>query len=204
MSIENIPMSTLISDLNDINIVNNEEIYEDNLSKDDLNDIINNQSILDNNFINYLITNCNLEKQHDNPSVHVLMFYYLKNMYNEVLPQDCRNKYLITLVRIIHIIGIIFMMVGCILPKSLLTYHIIFCLKALILWDIFDDKCYMSLVIQKIAGHDSYHEFIPANMSVCKICVLFVMFISIFGIAFPTLSLFNVLITILDYLKIYK
>ena len=49
MSIENIPMSTLISDLNDINIVNNEEIYEDNLSKDDLNDIINNQSILDNN-----------------------------------------------------------------------------------------------------------------------------------------------------------
>ena len=62
----------------------------------------------------------------------------------------------------------------------------------------------MSVIIQNIAGYDKYNEFIPANIFTCKMCVLTVMFISIFGIAFPDLSLFSAITTILDYLKMYK
>lgn len=202
MSIENIPMSSLISDLNDVNIIN-EEDYKEEIDIN-LDEIINNQVILDNHFINYVINNGNLEKPDDNPSVHILMKYYLNNMKDQVFPKDCNNKYLITLIRIIHICGILFLMSGCMLPKSLLSYHIIFCLKSLILWDILDDRCYMSVIIQNIAGYDKYNEFIPANIFTCKMSVLAVMFISIFGIVFPDFSLFNALATIFDYLKIYK
>ena len=208
MSIENIPMSSLISDLNDVNIVN-EDQYQTEVeyqTDEDINldEIINNQIILDNKFINYVIENGNIEKNDDTPSVHIIMKYYLNNMYNQVLPNDCNNKYLVTLIRLIHICGILFMMLGCMLPKKLLTYHIIFCLKALILWDLLDDRCYMSVIIQKIAGYEKYNEFIPANIFTCKMSVLMVMFISIFGIAFPQLSLFSAITTILDYLKMYK
>jgi hypothetical protein len=206
MSIENdqIPMSTLISDLNNINEIKEEDFRDEPLlSEDELDKIIDNQIVLDNNFVNYLNNNCNLNNIDDVPSVHIIMQYYLNKMKNEVFP-DCNNRYLITFIRFIHIIGIIFMMVGCTLPKTLLPYHIIFCLKSLILWDIFDEKCYMSLIIQKIAAFDNYHEFIPANIYICKICVLTVMFISIFGIAFPEISLFNLLSKLIDYLKIYK
>ena len=206
MSIENIPMSSLISDLNDVNIVEDNQVYENNEATEDINldEIINNQTILDNNFINYIVENGNIENNDTSPSVHVIMKYYLNNMYRQVLPENCNYKYLVTLIRLIHICGILFMMVGCILPKKLLTYHILFCLKALILWDLLDDKCYMSVIIQNIAGYEKYNEFIPANIFTCKMCVLTVMFISIFGIAFPNLSLFNVITTILDYLKMYK
>jgi len=202
MSMENIPMSSLISDLNDVNIVN-KEIYEDEPDIN-LDDIINNQIILDNNFINFVINNAKLDKPDDKPSVHILMNYYLNDIRSQVFPKDCKNKYLITLIRLIHICGIIFLMCGCMLPKSLLPYHIIFCLKSLILWDILDDRCYMSVIIQNIAGYDKYNEFIPASIFTCKMCVLTVMFISIFGIAFPDFSLFNALATIFDYLKMYK
>ncbi len=208
MSIENIPMSSLISDLNDVNIINEDEnqTKEEYQTDEDINldEIINNQIILDNNFINYVIENGNIETNDDTPSVHIIMKYYLNNMYKQVLPDDCNNKYLVTLIRLIHMCGILFMMLGCMLPKKLLTYHIIFCLKALILWDLLDDRCYMSVIIQKIAGYEKYNEFIPANILTCKMCVLMVMFISIFGIAFPQLSLFSALTTIFDYLKMYK
>lgn len=206
MSIENeqIPMSTLISDLNDVNQIKEEDFRDEPLlSENELDQIIDNQIILDNDFINYLNTNCKLNNRDDMPSVHIIMQYYLSKMKKEVFPQ-CKNTYLITFIRFIHIIGIMFMMIGCSLPKTLLPYHIIFCLKALILWDIFDDKCYMSLIIQKIAGYDMYHEFIPANIFICKLCVLTVMFLSIFGIAFPELSLFSLISKLIDYLKIYK
>ena len=73
MSIENIPMSSLISDLNDVNIIN-EEDYKEEIDIN-LDEIINNQVILDNHFINYVINNGNLEKPDDNPSVHILMKY---------------------------------------------------------------------------------------------------------------------------------
>ena len=63
MSIENeqIPMSTLISDLNDVNQIKEEDFRDEPLlSENELDQIIDNQIILDNDFINYLNTNCKL------------------------------------------------------------------------------------------------------------------------------------------------
>ena len=61
-------------------------------------------------------------------------------------------------------LGIIFISIGCFLPRKFLTYPILFCIHALIGWDIFDDKCYITMVVQKIKSTDKYTDFVPANM----------------------------------------
>ena len=189
----NIPMSTLINNLDNIENSN----IDDNIN---LDEIIINQSLIDNNFIKYLNENSALEYSSKDPSIHLIGYYYMSRMYNEIFP-NCRNKSIITLIRFIHVIGIIFISIGCFLPKKFLTYHILFCIQTLICWDIFDDKCYMSMIIQKIKNKDKYDEFIPANMMTCKYVTLIAMSISIFGLAFPNFSLFVMISKAINYLK---
>ena len=186
----NIPMSTLTNNLE--NLIENDNINLDN--------IIENQSVLDNNFIKYLNDNYALEYSSKDPSIHLIGYYYGMRMFNEIFP-SCKNKNIITIFRIIHIIGIFFISIGCFLPKKFTIYHILFCIHTLICWDIFDDRCYMSMIIQKVKNKDNYDEFIPANMMTCRYVTLIVMAISIFGLVMPNYSLFSIISKTINYLK---
>ena len=197
MSID-IPMSTSINNLDNIE---NSKINDNNIINNiNLDDIIENQTLMDNNFVRYLNDNSAFEYSSKDPSVHLIGYYYCKQMINEIFP-DCKNSTIITMIRFIHMLGIIFIGIGCFLPRKFLTYHILFCIHALIGWDIFDDKCYITMVVQKIKSTNKYKDFVPANMMVCRAVLLLAMLASIIGIALPQLSLFNVLTTIFDYLK---
>ena len=197
MSID-IPMSTSINNLDNIE---NSKINDNNLINNiNLDDIIENQTLMDNKFIRYLNDNSAFEYSSKDPSVHLIGYYYGKGIVNEIFP-DCKNSTIITMIRFIHMLGIIFISIGCFLPRKFLTYHILFCIHALIGWDIFDDKCYITMVVQKIKSSNKYKDFVPANMMVCRAVLLLTMLASIIGIALPQLSLFNVLTTIFDYLK---
>lgn len=189
----NIPMSTLINNLDNLENSN----IDDNIN---LDEIIVNQSLIDNNFIKYLNDNSAFEYSSKDPSVHLIGYYYMRRMYNEIFP-SCKNNSIITLIRFIHIVGIIFISIGCLLPRKFLTYHILFCIQTLICWDIFDDKCYMSMIIQRVKNKDKYDEFIPANMMTCRYVTLAAMSISIFGLAFPNFSLFSIILKVINYLK---
>ena len=192
MSID-IPMSTSINNLDNIE---NSKINDSNLINNiNLDDIIENQTLMDNNLYKYLNDNSAFEYSSKDPSVHLLN-YYGKRMINEIFP-DCKNSTIITMIRLIHMLGIIFISIGCFLPRKFLTYHILFCIHALIGWDIFDDKCYITMAVQKIKSTNKYTDFVPANMMVCRAVLLLTMLASIIGIALPQLSLFNVLTTIL-------
>ena len=186
----NIPMSTLINNLENSN--NNENI--------NLDTIIENQSIIDNKFIKYLNDNSALEYSSKDPSIHLIGYYYGRRMFNEIFP-NCKNKSIITFFRLIHILGIFFLTIGCFLPKKFSTYHILFCIHTLICWDIFDDKCYMSMLIQKVKNKNNYDEFIPANMMTCRYLILIVMTISIYNLALPKFSLFSIILKTFNYLK---
>lgn len=197
MSID-IPMSTSINNLDNIE---NSKINDSNIINNiNLDDIIENQTLMDNKFVKYLNDNSAFEYSSKDPSVHLIGYYYGKRMINEIFP-DCKNSTIITMIRFIHMLGIIFISIGCFLPRKFLTYHILFCIHALIGWDIFDDKCYITMVVQKIKSTNKYTDFVPANMMVCRAVLLLTMLASIIGIALPQLSLFNVLTTIFDYLK---
>ena len=217
----NIPMSTEINKLNTndlkepfsdishqdnsldyVNEINEQNEQDNGLDNINLDEILSNQGLMDNKFVNYLKENSDLDGVKD-PSVHIIASYYGKQMLNDVFP-SCKNSSIVTLIRFVHIVGITFIGMGYFLPRKFLPYHILFCMHALIGWDLLDDQCYMTMIIQKIKGESNYKEFIPADMIVCRAFILMGMLFSIIGIALPNLSLFNVLSTIFSYLRRYN
>ena len=196
----NIPLSTEINNLSD------EELFYENNNLDldiNIDEIISNQVLYDNYFIQNLMKNCEFEEKDTVPDIHEVMKIYMKNIYDNIYPKNCNNKFIVLLLRLIHIIGVIFLLFGCLLPNNLLKYFIIFCIKTLILWEFLNDKCYISIFIKKISNLNKCPDLLPENIDFCKNLILIVMFISIIGIIIPDTSLFKVISKTFESLKKY-
>lgn len=192
----NIPLSSEINNLNDIN---------NDLDLDlDLDEIISNQVLYDNYFIQDITNDCKFNDKDSIPYFHNIIKIYLKNIYNNLYPKNCNNKFIVLIIRIIHLLGLIYLLFGCLSPRKILKYHVIFCIKTLILWEFFENKCYMSMLIQKISNLNKCPGFFPEDVDFSKKFILCVMFISIIGIIIPDFSLYKVIYNIIDYLKKYN
>jgi len=204
----NIPLSSKINSLdNDSDSSNLDEfnnIDETNLDINiNLDEILSNQILYDNYFIQDVINDCNLNDKEAIPNIHTIAKIYGNKIYNNIFPKNGKNKFILLLIRLIHILGIIFILLGCFLPNKILKYHIIFCIKTLVLWEFLNDKCYLSLLLQKVSELNLYPNFIPEDISFCKNWILGVMFISIFSVIIPDFSLFKIISKIIYSLKKY-
>jgi hypothetical protein len=186
-----IPLSSEINDLND------------NYNDIDLDEIISNQVLYDNYFIQDIMNNCDFHDKESIPYFHNIIKIYSKNIYNNLYPKNCNNKIIVLITRVIHLLGIIYLLLGCLSPRKTLKYHVIFCIKTLILWEFFENKCYMSMFIQKISNLNKCPNFFPEDIKFSKKLILCVMFISIIGIIVPDFSLYIIIYNIVDYLKKY-
>jgi len=211
MDYNNIPLSSDINNLkNNKNVQNNEIYINNNIDLDndigndiDLDEILDNQIIYDNNFIKKILSNSNLKDKDSIPHFHNIVKIYLTKMKKDTFPRNCNNKFFTLLIRITHIIGIIYIIIGCLSPRKLLKYHIVFCIKTLILWEFLEDKCYMSILIQKISNLNKCPKFIPEDITFSKNIVLFTMFLSIIGIIIPNFSLYKIILNTINWLKKY-
>ena len=194
---QNIPLSTQIKNLDDENIADVSNIIDDI----DIDDIIENTNIFDNLF--YEEFKNDFKEIDSIPKIDHLLFFYLKYIKSNLIPKSCTNVFFTSIIRILQIIGILFICFGFYLPKNLLKYHVIFCSITLILWEYLDNKCYSSLIIQKISNLNNCPELIPINIEFSKNITLIFMFFSIFGIIIPKISFFKILFNIINNLKKY-
>ena len=180
--------------------------YKENMQKyiddDTLDEIIKNENAMNNKFIKKLIDKNNINKTDDIPNINDIYWLYYDN-FNKYNSPDNNIRYLIIFIRIIHIIGIIFLISGFLLPNKLLKYHILWCIKILFLWEIFD-KGYIAVLVKYLTNNDNYNEFIPISINACKQLVLIVMLISIYGIINIEYSPFSVIKKLIDYLTIFN
>jgi len=124
----------------------------------------------------------------------ILLSRYFKRSFNTITSDDNPLiNLLVIIIRLIHIFGIIFMYTGFILPNKYRDYHILFCFKTLILWYIFDGKCYMTMIINFIKGvpNDETNEFLPMSNSIVYTGLFFALCLSIYGMLYPKYSPFN-------------
>ena len=115
--------------------------------------------------------------------------------FNQILPNE-RSKLLtlsIFLLRIIHIIGIFFLIFGCVLPKKFRDYHIIWCLKTLFLWYLLDGKCYLTMFINLFKDKKEYEPFLPTSSFASNLVVFTSLTVSIFSLLLPEYSAFNLI-----------
>lgn len=166
----------------------------------DLDEIINKQEIVSNDLVQYISKNTDISKE---PYISSILFFYFKKCSDVIFKNKYQNKVLSIILRLLHILEVLFIIFGWCLPSKFLSLYIIICIKNLILWDIFDNKHYISLLVKKITK-DKYYNLFNENIILLKSLILFVIFISIIGISFPKYSIFNINYKVINNLKKYN
>ena len=164
----------------------------------DIDEIIIRQTALDNKIIKDIIDNKDL-KSDDIPKLN-----HILKIYNNHLIKDKINSFGKVILLIFHILYLLFIIFGIFLPNKFLPIHITICIITLILWEILNGKCYLSIIMQKISKDKIYIDLIPFDYNFCIKSVLFVMFISIFSLIFPNYSLFKIIQNMIEQNKIYN
>ena len=175
----------------------NVEKFEENI---DLDEILFNEEISNNDFIKYISDNSNLD---NDPYISTIISYFIKKNYNYIFSQKYNNKIIVIILRIIHILEIIFLIFGIFLPCKLLPIYIIFCIKHLIFWDIFDNKHYISVLVRKLSN-TKYYDLFNENIFKLRILLLASIFISIFGIVTPEYNLYRIIYLSVNRLNKYN
>ncbi len=172
---------------NDENINNDGiEKFDENI---DLDEIIYNQEISNNEFIKYISDNSNLN---NDPYISTIKSYFFKKNYYNIFKKSYNNKIIVIILRILHILEILYLLFGIFLPSKLLPIYIIFCIKHLIFWDIFDNKHYISILVEKLSN-TNYYDLFNENIYKLKILLLISIFVSIFGIVMPQHNLYRII-----------
>ena len=157
-----------------------------------------------NEFVDTIVQNNDLTDKNSVPEVQHVVMLYAKNLYDKTSEDvSGMKKFMVFALRLVHIFGIFFICCGWLLPSKLLILHVLFCLKPLLLWKIFNGKCYMSMYTNQIAGK-KYSELVPMNIQICKSLVLVVMIMSLQGILFPKQSYFKILDECVNFLKNFQ
>ena len=101
----------------------------------------------------------------------------------------------------IELLFVIIALVGFMLPNRLLKYHVITCILLMVFHELLNKKNIFSLVVKKVGDYDKYHQLIPMSSSHTKTITVLLMFLSIFGLIVPKLSVFSILNKIFIFLK---
>jgi hypothetical protein len=161
---------------------------------------------LDNIDLNDIIESYDGDKsktQSGSPGIFETLKTYLDYMTYEMYPykRDCKNKFMIFMIRCVQLLCIIFITIGFLLPNKLLMYHVIVCTIFIISYDLFDEKNIFSLLVKNVGDYNNYHQFIPCKPSNIKTAIILVMILSVFGMIVPKYSIFNLLNKMFTFLK---
>ena len=124
----------------------------------------------------------------------ILLSKYFRRSFSTITSDDNPLiNFIIIIIRLIHIAGLIFLFWGFLFPNQYRDYHILFCIKTLVLWYIFEGRCYISTIVNFIKGvpNDEVHDFLPMTSSTVYSSVFFVLTLSIYGLLYPQYSPFN-------------
>lgn len=190
-----------------------DNLYQNDLYQGDLSTKIQNLYIPDKKKINYSEHEngiINPKKQvHTRSTVNKIktiddsISLHLKQMKVSMLPTyaNTGTKIIVSSIRLIQIILIIFILFGWILPKKFLKYHLTLCIIAFILWEFTNNKSLISLITQKVSMSVPYRELVPINSDIRNRIVILCACLTIYSLLVPDKSIFNLISIGIDKLK---
>lgn len=115
-------------------------------------------------------------------------YIYLKKIFETLFPKNIKNKHIVYIVSLLHLIGGLLIGFGIfIFPNDLLLLYIIYLLIILLSYQIFDGYCFMTLLSNKYSGRSDSPLCIRKSTAI--ILVIINIFFAIIGIYFPKKSL---------------
>ena len=88
----------------------------------------------------------------DIPYLEDIYKLHFKNTINVLFPSKARNKLLVFLISIFHIIGALVLQWGIFLKPNYLFYYFIYLLLIIFSYYIFKNHCFMTLISNKYSG----------------------------------------------------
>ena len=108
--------------------------------------------------------------------------------YSSLFPNDVSNKYLVYFINIIHIIGVIIIQFGILLPPILLKYYIIYIVFLFISYILLNNRCFMT-VLSNYFGDKNYNS-LCIKMNEAKYILAIYLVIAVFFFVYPKYSIY--------------
>ena len=108
--------------------------------------------------------------------------------YTTLFPSDVNNKFSVYFINIIHIIGVIIIQLGILLPTILLKYYIIYIVFLFISYILLNNRCFMT-VLSNYLGSKNYNS-LCIKMNEAKYILSIYLIVAVFFYLYPKYSIF--------------
>ena len=111
--------------------------------------------------------------------------------YSSLFPKDVDNKISVYTINIIHIIGVLVIQFGILLPPTVLKYYIIYIIFLFISYILLNNRCFMT-ILSNYYGNKNYNS-LCIKMNEAKYILAIYLFIAIFFYLYPKYSIYETL-----------
>ena len=118
--------------------------------------------------------------------------------FNSLFPEEIENKGLVYMLNILHIIGVVFIQFGILLPHKYLIFYIIFLMMLFVSYYLFNNRCFMTIVSNKLSKKE--FNSLCISMSEAKLVLLLYLIAAIVGYLNKNYSLYNIIYKYKRYL----
>lgn len=108
-----------------------------------------------------------------------------------LFPDDVKNRGMVILINILHIIGVLAIQLGIILPPQFMKYYIVYLVFLLSTYIILNNKCFMTELSNYLGGKN--YNTLCIKMKDAKKLLLVYLVIGIFFELYPDYSLYSIL-----------
>jgi hypothetical protein len=111
--------------------------------------------------------------------------------YTNLFPADIDNKGIVYTINTIHILGVIIIQIGLLLPPALLKYYVLYIFFLYISYILLKNKCFMTLLSNHYSGKD--YDALCVRMRDAKTVMLFLLLLALFFVSFPKFAPYNLI-----------
>jgi len=115
-----------------------------------------------------------------------------RHTFTSLFPNDVKNKPIVILVNILHLLGVLAIQFGIFLPPNLMKYYIIYIILLLISYILLNNRCFMTEISNYIGGKN-YNTLCIKLTHAKKLLVVYLVLAIIFEI-FPQYSFYSLLV----------
>ena len=113
-----------------------------------------------------------------------------KHTIDSLFPDDVNYRPLVILINIMHVIGVMTIQFGILLPPNLIKYYIVYLVVLLITYIILNNRCFMTEISNYIGGKN--YNTLCVKLSDAKHILIVYLVIAILFEVYPKISLFNI------------
>jgi hypothetical protein len=111
--------------------------------------------------------------------------------YTSLYPTDVDNRVLVLLINTVHIIGVLVIQLGILLPPHLLKYYILYIVFLFITYTMLNNRCFMT-VLSNYIGNKNYNS-LCIKMSQAKKILLLYGIIGVIFYIYPKYALYTMI-----------